>query len=224
MVLSDFDRTLAHEKDNFVIREDVAEVVNEFSKKYLFFVVTGREKRFIDILAKGLKPTGWIVENGGIILLDNRKIKLVDEEWFSSREEILRLLSKEGIKYSLGEVIIYLNSVLDRKNTLDKLYNNMISEIARIEWNRNDVMIVPKNVSKGNAIRQLKSILNFKGKTIGIGDSQNDISLFEAVDIRVAVANALPEIKRISDIVLDKEDGEGIKEFLKNIIDNRLNF
>ena len=223
MVLSDFDRTLSHEKDNFVIREDVAEVVNEFSKKYFFFVVTGREKRFIDILAKGLNPTGWIIENGGIILLSNKKLKLADEQWFSEREGLLDILRREGIKYSVGEVIVYLNSALDKKNVLDELQSK-ISEIARIEWNRNDAMIMPKNVSKGNAVKQLKTILNFKGKTIGIGDSQNDISLFEAVDIKVAVANALPEIKRISDIVLDKEDGEGVKEFLKNIIDNKITF
>jgi len=220
MVLSDFDRTLSHEKDNFVIREDVAEIVNEFSKKYFFFVVTGREKRFIDILAKGLNPTGWIIENGGIILLGDRKIKLADEEWFSIREEVLRVLRREGIKYSIGEVIVYLDSVLDKKNVLD----DKISEMAKIEWNRSDAMIMPKNVSKGNAVRHLKTILNFRGKTIGIGDSQNDISLFEVVDIKVAVANALPEIKKISDLVLDKEDGDGVKEFLKNIIENKINF
>ena len=223
MVLSDFDRTLAHEKDNFVIRADVAEVINEFSKKYFFFVVTGREKRFLDILAKGLNPTGWIIENGGIILLGSKKIILASEEWFSIREELLSVLRKEGIKYSVGEVIVYLNAALDKRKVIDKLYDEM-GEKVRIEWNRNDAMILPKNVSKGNAVRQLKIILNFKGKTIGIGDSENDISLFEAVDIKVAVANALPEIKRISDIVLDKEDGEGVKEFLKNIIENKFNF
>jgi len=220
MVLSDFDRTLSHEKDNFVIREDVAEIVNEFSKKYFFFVVTGREKRFLDILAKGLNPTGWIIENGGIILLGHKKVKLADEEWYSIREEVLRVLKREGIKYSTGEVIVYLDSVLDKKNVLD----DKISEMAKIEWNRSDAMIMPKNVSKGNAVRHLKTILNFRGKTIGIGDSQNDISLFEVVDIKVAVANALPEIKKISDLVLDKEDGDGVKEFLKNIIENKINF
>jgi len=222
MVLSDFDRTLSHERDNFVIRDDVAKVVNEFSKRFLFFVVTGREKKHLDVLARGLSPTGWIIENGGIILLNDKKIILTDKEWFSIREEILQILRREGINYSVGEVIVYLDSAIDKKSALDKL--NKISEIARIEWNRNDAMIMPRNVSKGNAIRQLKTILNFKGKTIGIGDSQNDISLFEVVDIKVAVANALPEIKRISDIVLDKEDGEGVKEFLKSIMEGKFNF
>lgn len=222
MVLSDFDRTLSHERDKFVIRDDVAGVVNEFSKIFPFFVVTGREKKHLDILAKGLNPTGWIIENGGIILLNDKKIILADKEWFSIREEILKILSREGIKYSVGEVIVYLDSAIDKKSVLDRL--DEIYELAKIEWNRNDAMIMPKNVSKGNAVRQLKTILNFKGKTIGIGDSQNDISLFEAVDIKVAVANALPEIKRISDIILDKEDGEGVKEFLKSIMEGKFNF
>lgn len=82
---------------------------------------------------------------------------------------------------------------------------------------------MPHNVSKGNAVLFLKSYLGFKGKTIGIGDSQNDIPLFNVVDLKVAVANALPEIKSMADIVLDKEDGEGVKDFLLRILNGEIN-
>lgn len=219
MVLSDFDRTLSDERNNFVINYDVARVVNEFSKEHLFFVVTGRERKFINILAKGLFPTGWIIENGAIIILKDKEIKLVDKEWYSIREEVSEVLVKHGIRHSLGEVIIYVDSVGSQKDKLE-----LLNLEVKIEWNRNDAMIMPKQVGKGNAVKTLKEIIGFRGKTIGIGDSQNDISLFEAVDIKVAVRNALPEIKNMADIVLDKDDGEGVKDFLLKIIENELRF
>ncbi|MBB5253465.1 hypothetical protein HNQ62_001226 [Sulfurisphaera ohwakuensis] len=214
MVLSDFDRTLSDEKDNFIIKQEVVEVVNKFSAKFLFFVVTGRERKYMDILAKGLFPTGWIIENGGIIILRDKEIKLADEKWYEIRKNLAKILDKNGIKYSLGEVIIYVNSAIDYKDKLDKINE------AKIEWNRSDAMIMPKSVSKGEAVKILKSILNFEGVTIAIGDSQNDISLFSVADIKVAVANALPEIKAISDIVLDKEDGIGVMRFLEKILND----
>ncbi|QIW25389.1 phosphoglycolate phosphatase [Sulfolobus sp. S-194] len=212
MVLSDFDRTLADEKNNFIIKQEVVEVVNKFSEKFPFFVVTGRERKYMNILAKGLFPTGWIIENGGIIILRDKEIKLVDEKWYEVRKNLIKVLDKYGIKYSLGEVIVYVNSAIDYKDKLNKINE------AKIEWNRSDAMIMPKNVSKGDAVKILKSILSFDGVTIAIGDSQNDISLFSVADIKVAVANALPEIKAISDIVLDKDDGMGVMYFLEKIL------
>lgn len=218
LVLSDFDRTLSSEKDNFVVKSSVVEIVNYFSTKFLFFVVTGRERKYINILANGLKPTGWIIENGAMILLKDKEIKLADNNWFSTREKIGNYLKSKGIEFSFGEVIIYTNNAVKHRKILEEIKD------AKVEWNRNDAMILPKNVSKGNAVKFLKEYLSFSGTTIAIGDSENDISLFEVADVRVAVSNALPEIKKIANIVLDKEDGEGVADFLKKILEGKLSF
>lgn len=215
MILSDFDRTLSDERDNFFLREDVRELVNLFSKRFLFFVVTGRERKFIDILAKGLSPSGWILENGGIILFQENIIKLAGNSWYSERDKIVKILEKMNIPYSLGEVIIYVNDALKFKGILDESIH-----CAKVEWNRNDAMIMPKTVSKGNAVIYLKQYLRFEGKMIAIGDSENDIPLFKVADIKIAVANALPQIKNIADYVLEKEDGNGVKDFLSKILDD----
>jgi len=44
IVASDFDRTISDEKDAFRVREEVRDKINEFSKYWGFFVVTGRER------------------------------------------------------------------------------------------------------------------------------------------------------------------------------------
>ena len=51
-----------------------------------------------------------------------------------------------------------------------------------------------------------------------LGDWYNDISLFETDAFKVAVANAIPEIKRMADMVTSKNNnGEGAAEFFKNV-------
>ena len=214
LFVSDYDRTLADEKDGFVIRKEIAEFINNFSLKYPFFVVTGRERKFINQLAPNLKPTGWVLENGAIIVYQDKLFINAPSNWFEIRKEIVKYLESEGIKYSLGEVIIYVNGL---KKELD-----LKSYSAKIEWNRNDAMILPENIDKGNAVIFLKNLLNFKGKVIALGDSQNDLPLFRVADIKVAVSNALPEVKAVADIVLDKPNGEGVVEFLSKILSTEI--
>lgn len=209
--VSDFDRTLTCEKDGFKIREDVAEVINEFSKSYPFFVVTGRERKFLNVLAKGLEPTGWVIENGAIVIYQDKEYITVNKEWFKERENIINFLSAKGINYSVGEVIIYVN------NAHIELFNGLPTSVS-VEWNRSDAMILPKGVNKGHGVLFIKNSLGFKGKIVAIGDSQNDIPMFQVADVKVAVKNALDTVKSMADIVLPKDDGEGVKEFLLNIL------
>lgn len=207
LVASDYDRTLASESKGFVIDEEVARRVNEFAKRFYFVVVTGREKRFIDVLARGLRPTAWILENGSLIYKDEREYCLASEDWFREREKIVRELEALKIPYSLGKIIVYLDGA-------DKVRHKLAFENVRVEWNRNDAMIIPPYVNKGYGLKKFVEMINFKGKIIAVGDSENDISLFNVADYKVAVGNALKEIKEIADIVLEEENGKGIIKLL----------
>ncbi|QKR00394.1 phosphoglycolate phosphatase [Metallosphaera tengchongensis] len=211
IVASDFDRTLSHESDKFVIRKDIAEKINSFSKIYKFFVVTGREERYMKLLAPGLSPTGWILENGSLIVVNSKKIINAPKNWFTIRQSISRKLKELGIPHSFGEVIIYVDS-----------WSEEISfESARVERNRRDAMILPPNVEKGSGLRIALKELNVEGKVVAVGDAENDVSLFRVADYKVAVENALPEIKSLADFVLDKEDGDGVVELLDLILSGR---
>jgi Predicted hydrolases of the HAD superfamily len=112
LVASDYDRTLANEESNFVISPIVVQKINEFSKKYKFVVVSGREKKFMDKLAVGLRPTAWILENGSLIFFDNKEFVLCEKSWFErDREKIIEILDNLKAKYSIGRVIIYIDGL-----------------------------------------------------------------------------------------------------------------
>ncbi|MEW6004729.1 MAG: HAD family hydrolase [Stygiobacter sp.] len=74
--------------------------------------------------------------------------------------------------------------------------------------------------SKGDGLKKLQKHLKIKMKnTAVIGDWYNDKSLFENDSIKIAIGNAVPEIKRMADYVLKKTNNEdGVAEFLKMIL------
>ena len=73
--------------------------------------------------------------------------------------------------------------------------------------------------SKGNALIVLSKYLNVPIKdTIAIGNDKNDISMFEAAGLSVAVSNATDTIKNSVDYVTLSNDEEGVAVFLETLL------
>ncbi len=70
------------------------------------------------------------------------------------------------------------------------------------------------DASKGGAIKTLKELLGLE-RIICFGDSDNDLSMFEAADERYAPANANDAIKSAATAVIGHHDEEGIARFLR---------
>jgi Cof subfamily protein (haloacid dehalogenase superfamily) len=74
--------------------------------------------------------------------------------------------------------------------------------------------------SKGKSLHRLIKHLKIKiGHTVVIGDWYNDMSLFKTRAIKVAVANAVPEIKRLSNFITKHSNNEdGVSDFLELVL------
>ena len=70
------------------------------------------------------------------------------------------------------------------------------------------------DASKGGAIKTLKELLGLE-RVICFGDSDNDLSMFEAADEGYAPANANDVIKSAATAVIGHHDEEGIARFLR---------
>ncbi|MEJ5350654.1 MAG: Cof-type HAD-IIB family hydrolase [Melioribacteraceae bacterium] len=70
--------------------------------------------------------------------------------------------------------------------------------------------------NKGKALKKLCDYLHINlTDTAVIGDWYNDVHLFHSKAFKVAMANAVPEIKKLSDLITSKDNNEeGINEFL----------
>ena len=70
------------------------------------------------------------------------------------------------------------------------------------------------DASKGRAIQQMKRWLGLK-RVICFGDSDNDLSMFEAADESYAPANANETVRSAATAVIGHHDEEGIARFLR---------
>jgi len=72
---------------------------------------------------------------------------------------------------------------------------------------------------KAHALKKLEEIENISiDKTTVFGDSHNDLGLFEVAGRKIAVANAIEELKQKADIVLPHtNDQEGVAKYLETV-------
>lgn len=72
-------------------------------------------------------------------------------------------------------------------------------------------MICLKNATKGNGLKFICDFLNVSmEKTFAIGDSGNDISMFQKAGFSVAMENSLQEVKDVADAVTLSNEEDGI--------------
>jgi Cof subfamily protein (haloacid dehalogenase superfamily) len=79
--------------------------------------------------------------------------------------------------------------------------------------------------SKGKAVARILKRLSIKpAQTAVIGDWYNDITMFQTKAVKVAMANAIPELLNAADIVTVKSNKEdGIAEFFEMVLKSKRN-
>jgi hypothetical protein len=80
-----------------------------------------------------------------------------------------------------------------------------------------NIIVTNSEGTKYNALRELQRILGIsKTKTIAIGDAGNDLPLFEASGLKVAVDNANDQLKEAADLVVSSVHEHGVAEIINN--------
>lgn len=136
-----------------------------------------------------------------ILFPDKVNIKIVDsvlDYAKSEKDPILKL------------IVSSTSSLLKVKEELEKATNLNIIHITKTGIYKDNVInkeyeyldISPLNVTKGNALQMLSGYLDVpKDDILSIGDNINDIDMFKASNISVAVNNACDQVKSNADYV-----------------------
>ena len=80
------------------------------------------------------------------------------------------------------------------------------------EWRWLDIH--HSDATKGGAIDSIRKLLGLE-RVICFGDSENDLSMFEAADESYAMANAVDSVKSVATAVIGHHDEEGVARFLR---------
>ncbi len=85
-----------------------------------------------------------------------------------------------------------------------------------------DVHVTHQEGTKSQALHEWRRLLQLdKADCIGVGDSANDIPLFEAVGLKIAVGNATNDLKEQADVIAPNRDDGALKYILRKFILDR---
>ena len=222
-IASDIDGTITH--DDRRLSVDVLSAAHFLSGRIPVVLVTGNTLCFSRAVSKMLGTRSPIIaENGGILLPDydaepiiispnmheiNTAFSLISKKLpvrsFDSSERVTDISFSKTV--SAADVLPYLTdfpniSVVDAGFALH---------------------IVDKNICKGTALRDLAERMGSSAKKfVTIGDSENDIDMFQKSGLSFAVANAPDHVKKEADIVLKNSFGDGLAEAIDYLLKNDL--
>lgn len=93
----------------------------------------------------------------------------------------------------------------------------------KIGWavarNRDDLMIVPQGTTKATGLAAALGEAHVSPRqVVAIGDAENDVPLLDYCGLGVAVANAVPALRKHADIVTTGQYGKGVAEIIDRLL------
>jgi Cof subfamily protein (haloacid dehalogenase superfamily) len=227
---------------------EMIRAVHECREKIILCAATGRAwpeaKRVIDALGIN-RPC---IINGGTLIVDPLKEKVLWQETIpvETARKVLEVTKRYPYKVSLAKGIeitdeveasslkiegpintIYIADVPMNDVGLQKLADELsaidgITASKALSWgieNGVDLHVTNNEATKEHAIAELCSLLNIASKNvIGVGDGYNDLHLFNAVGYKVAMGNAVDELKEVADRVIQSQEEEGLAKFMMEAV------
>jgi hydroxymethylpyrimidine pyrophosphatase-like HAD family hydrolase len=89
----------------------------------------------------------------------------------------------------------------------------------QVIFNKESVMVLPAGVNKATGLLAALDELGLSpDHVVGVGDAENDLVFLSRCGCGVAVANALPMLKREADFVTTSEAGQGVVELIDELL------
>lgn len=202
----DFDRTLTD--DDLVVRPETLDAVRLARTAGLkVVVVSGRDAAFL-VEAVGDAVDLVVAENGCFI---------VDPATGEEASLFRSWPGREALD-AFGVPLVHARAMahadVAHTGALERALG-AAGLACRLERNRDRVMLLPEGVEKAAGFLAALDRLGVPpSESAAIGDGENDASLLRVAGRRIAVANAVPELKRMAHEVTRAPGGAGVREWL----------
>lgn len=241
IVLDLDDTTVAHGRENFP-SERVANAIAQAQEKIHVCVATARTLREALPIFDKLALSGPCVVTGGAQVYDPVQKKILHEvvlpqdvpakiKKICDQQNVVALYydGTDDVPFDKDEmpekvISIYLPQI-DPKQ-IDTLVD-LLKIDARIHvqklsaWDKRfmSIDITHSEASKLHGILEVARILNIEThEIIGVGDGYNDFPLLMACGLKIAMGNAVPELKAIADFVAPSVDEDGVATVIEKFV------
>ncbi|HVX59830.1 MAG TPA: HAD hydrolase family protein [Pirellulales bacterium] len=211
---TDYDGTLAHDG---VADKETWEAVRRFRESGRKVVlVSGRDLDELGEIASPLdRFDGVVAENGGVLYWpasgDRRLLAPPPPP------ELIDALHDRGVDH-FGVSSTLVATVKPYETIALQAIRDLGLEL-KLAFNKNAVMIMSPAVTKATGLHAALAELRLSPhNVVGIGDAENDHDFLDVCECAVAVANALPMLKKRSDFVTAGDHGRGVTELVDEVL------
>jgi phosphoglycolate phosphatase (TIGR01487 family) len=219
-IACDFDGTLTDEEGRLSLEALTAARESE-SSGIPVIISSGRVLTELRFLSKVIGTSGPVIaENGGVVWDPRTRLKRLQGDHTKVLRAYRVLLPRLGeigsIKPRLRETDIVVGG--RRTAELSEILDTDELGVHILDANI-ATHITDASVDKGRGLETAAKILNIDSKEIAaIGDSQNDIAMFQAAGICYAVGNAHPLLKAQANSITEQSFGEGCADAIRAIL------
>jgi Cof subfamily protein (haloacid dehalogenase superfamily) len=191
--------------ENTIHQDDckkVANICEKFGMYYHFYNDRGFYCK--ELKYSSLKYSKW---NETQTEENRLNIQIMDDpiEYIENTDNILKFVV-------IDDDLDKLNKV---KNELKKIDNIEVSK----SWH-NNIEVMNKGVSKGEAVKKLAEYFGVKQEEIiTFGDNFNDLSMIEYAGMGVAMGNSEDKVKKQANFITDSNDRGGVAKALNELLD-----
>jgi HAD superfamily hydrolase (TIGR01484 family) len=210
----DYDGTLAHHGTMAAATIAALERVAASGRRVV--LVTGRELEDLQrVLPRFDLFERVVAENGALLYIpataEERRLAAPPPE------ALVRTLEQRKVTpLSVGRSIVATWQPHD--TTVLQVIRELGLELQVI-FNKGAVMVLPSGVNKATGLKAALDSMRLSARNaIGIGDAENDHAFLALCECSVAVANALPAVKKTADIVTAADHGPGVVELIDELL------
>ena len=214
VLATDYDGTLAH---NSRVNDTTVQSLQSFlATGRRLVMVTGRELPELLEVFPRTELFEWVVaENGGLLYRPSTKEERPLAE--APSEKLVEALRKKGVdRISVGRVIVAT------WEPFETVVLESIRELGlelQVIFNKGAVMVLPSGVNKATGLAAALAELGLSPhNAVGVGDAENDHAFLACCERGVAVANALPALKEMADLVTVADHGAGVVELIDQLL------
>lgn len=246
-IISDVDGTFTEVDPNAKPSLAVVNSIQEILKKgYHFVLASGRPYYMIKPLMDYANLTGPCICDNGAVIFESHTGEVLWESNLRPKDAELILFHIKDIELTRAscdvEIIenpkkIPSHYKIRKISAHDIQIDQADNLIQKIHTATHDVLVFKASSYKGNeyidlyfsntsatkqhAIIEVCKLLNIRREeTIGVGDGYNDFPLLMACGLKVAMGNAVPELKDIADYIAPSIENDGIVDIIDKFIIN----
>jgi HAD superfamily hydrolase (TIGR01484 family) len=242
-IIFDCDGTLIKNEMNGLPSQGVTDAINKASQIVHVGIATSRPIFLAKPILKHLKLSGPSIIAGGAQIIDGESLEILKEQQIERKDIVLVLevFKKFNLKYfahdginedkertpdSLPKKAIEMAVMRLDIETADKVMEDLskiegVTAHKIVSWqeNKRDINITHVSSTKHHGVLEVARRLNIDTQQIiGVGDGYNDFPLLMACGLKIAMGNAVQDLKEIADYIAPSVEQDGVVDIVNKYI------